>query len=270
MVGSDSILSSSLAWLDRYGPRLSNAVLHDVKQRYAGSYLGTFWAFLYPLCLLSFYATIYVVVFKVRVPSLTSATYTVLVMSGLSAIIMFSESLSSGLTVISGQRSLLLNTVFPAELLPLRSVLASQVPSLSALLITAVIGGLLSSASPIALFIVPLTWILLVMFMTGVVWIVSLLALVVRDLQQVVGIVNMAAMVLSPMAYTPDMVPPQLKLILWCNPLTYFVLCLQAPLAMKGWPPTIAMIGVCVLGVGTFFTGLVFFRRARFAFVDYA
>jgi lipopolysaccharide transport system permease protein len=265
-----SIFSGWLAWLDRYGPRLSNAVRHDVKQRYAGSYLGTLWAVLYPLCLLSFYATIYVVIFRVRVPNLTPATYTVLVMSGLSAIIMFSESLSNGLTVIAGQRALLLNTVFPAELIPPRSVLASQVPSLSALLITAIISGLLGSASPISLVVAPLTWILLIMFMTGLVWIVSLLALVIRDIQQIVGIINMAAMVLSPMAYTPDMVPPQLKLILWCNPLTYFVLCLQAPLAMDSWPPAVAMIGVCVLGIGTFFIGLAFFRRARFAFVDYA
>lgn len=270
MAELDSIFSGWLTWLRRYGSRLYNAVRHDVKQRYAGSYLGTVWAVLYPLFLLSFYALMYVVIFRVRVPNLSSATYTVLVMSGLSAIIMFSESLSNGLTVIAGQRSLLLNTVFPAELIPPRSVLASQVPSLCALLITAVIGGLLGSASPIALFVVPLTWILLIMFMTGLVWIVSLLALVIRDIQQIVGIVNMAAMVLSPMAYTPEMVPAQLKLILWCNPLTYFVLCLQAPLAMNRWPPTIAMIGACLLGIGGFFIGLAFFRRARFAFVDYA
>ncbi len=265
-----SFLSDRLEWIRRYGPRLFNAVRHDVRQRYAGSYLGTFWAFLYPLCLLGFYATIYVVIFKVRVPDLSAETYTVLVMAGLAPIIMFAESLSSGLTVVAGQRSLLLNTVFPAELLPPRSVLASQVPALSALVITAVAACWLGSAVPVALLVVPVTWVLLIMFLIGLVWILSLLALVVRDIQQIVGIVNMAAMVISPMAYTPDMVPEALRFMLWCNPLTYFVLCLQAPLALGTWPPVVAMVGAVVLGVGTFFAGLAFFRRARFAFVDFA
>ena len=103
-----------MSWLRLYGPRLFNAVKHDVKQKYAGSVLGSFWAILYPLFMVSFYATIYVVIFRVRVPNLSPEVYTVLVMSGLSAVLMFSESLSAGLGAIINQRSLLMNTVFPA------------------------------------------------------------------------------------------------------------------------------------------------------------
>jgi lipopolysaccharide transport system permease protein len=85
-----------------------------------------------------------------------------------------------------------------------------------------------------------------------------------------VSIINMSMMVLSPMAYTPDMVPSALKFIIWLNPISYFILCLQAPLALGTWPSPAAMIGAACLGVGTFFLGIAFFRRARFAFVDYA
>jgi lipopolysaccharide transport system permease protein len=259
-----------MLWLKLYGPRLFNAVKHDVKQRYAGSVLGSFWAFLYPLFMVAFYATIYVVVFRVRVPNLSPEVYTVLVMSGLSAVLMFSESISTGLGAIVNQRSLLLNTVFPAELLPPRSVLASQVPSLVALMLASIAAVFLGSASPIALVVVPIAWVLLIMFLIGLVWIFSLIALVLRDIQQGVTIINMSMMVLSPMAYTPDMVPSALKFIIWLNPISYFVLCLQAPLALGAWPSPAAMIGAACLGIGTFFLGLAFFRRARFAFVDYA
>jgi lipopolysaccharide transport system permease protein len=258
-----------MLWIKLYGPRLLNAVKHDVRQRYAGSFLGSFWAILYPLFLLSFYATIYVVVFRVRVPNLTAETYTILVMSGLSAVLMFSESISTGLNAIVSQRALLLNSVFPAELLPPRSVLASQVPSLAALTLASIAAAFVGSASPVAVLVVPLTWLLLNMFLIGLVWIFSLVALVVRDLQQGISIVNMSMMVLSPMAYTPDMVPSALKFIIWFNPISYFVLCLQAPLALGTWPPAAAMIGAFCLGVGTFSCGLAFFRRARFAFMDY-
>ena len=259
-----------MIWLRLYGLRLFNAVKHDVKQKYAGSVLGGFWAFLYPLFMVAFYATVYVVIFRVRVPNLSPEIYTVLVMSGLSAVLMFSESISTGLGAIVNQRSLLLNTVFPAELLPPRSVLASQVPSLVALILASIAAVFLGSASPVAILVVPITWILLVMFLIGLVWIFSLIALVLRDIQQGISIVNMSMMVLSPMAYTPDMVPSALKFIIWLNPISYFILCLQAPLALGTWPSPAAMIGAACLGIGTFFFGLAFFRRARFAFVDYA
>jgi lipopolysaccharide transport system permease protein len=222
------------------------------------------------IAMLSFYALIYVVIFKVKAPNLTSETYTVLVMSGLAPILMFNESVSTGVGAIAGQRSLLLNTVFPAELLVPRAVLASQVPSLIALSITAVAAVILGSASPAAIVVVPVVWILLVMFIIGLVWILSLIALVVRDIQQALGIVNMAVMTLSPMAYTPEMVPPQLKFILWFNPISYFVLCLQAPLALDAWPSLRVFAVAAFLGIGMFALGLAFFRRARFAFVDFA
>jgi hypothetical protein len=64
-------------------------------------------------------------------------------------------------------RAMLLNTVFPAELLPPRSVSASQVPSLVALIIASVAAAFLGSASPVAIPVVPMTWILLNMFLIG-------------------------------------------------------------------------------------------------------
>lgn len=262
-------LGSYATWWGTYGRRLANSVRHDVRQRYAGSHLGVVWAILYPLALLCFYAGIYVFVFKVRVPNLQTEHYTILVMTGLSAVIMFSESLTSGIASLSNQKGLLLNTVFPAELLAPRAVLASQVPSLAALVLTVVAAIIAGAASPAALIVVPVTWLLLIMFMMGLAWIFSLVSLLVRDISHAVGIVNMAVMILSPMAFTPEMIPDGLRFMLWFNPMSYFILCLQAPIALGVWPSPVAMVGAAVLGIGMFFLGRFFFRRARFVFVEY-
>ncbi|ODM84488.1 hypothetical protein A6X20_02060 [Bradyrhizobium elkanii] len=221
------------------------------------------------MLLLCFYSGLYAFVFKVRLPNLPTGHYVILVMAGLSAVIMFGEALSNGIAGLSNQRTLLLNTVFPAELLPPRAVLASQVPSLAALTITVVAAIATGAASPAALIIVPMTWVLLIMFMMGLAWVLSLMSLVVRDIAQAVGIINMAVMTLSPMAFTPEMVPNGLRFILWFNPMSYFILCLQAPIALDAWPLPSAMIGAAVLGIGTFALGLSFFRRARHVLVDY-
>jgi lipopolysaccharide transport system permease protein len=232
--------------------------------------MGTLWAVLYPLSLLAFYATIYVLIFRIRAPGLTPTGYTIMVMAGLVPILMFSETISMGLGSVQGQKNLLLNTVFPAELIPVRAVLAGQVPSLSALVITVIASLLQGKASVTAvLVVVPIAWILLLMFIVGLTWILSLVVLVVRDLQQAIGIVLMAVMVLSPMAYTPDMVPSGLKFILWFNPMSYFVLCFQSALAFGHWPDPIIFAVATALGCGFFVLGLYFFRRTKFVFMDH-
>jgi len=263
-------MESSLRWIRNYGPRFLHSVSHDVRQRYAGSFLGSFWAFFYPLALLSFYATIYVFIFKVSAPGLSPQGYTVMVMAGLVPLLMFTETVSMGLSSVLGQKNLLLNTVFPAELLPVRAVAAGQVPSLSALLIT-VIAALWQGQTSLllVLIVVPIVWILLLMFIMGLTWILSLVVLIVRDLQQAISIVFMGVMVLSPMAYTPEMVPQTIKFVLWCNPLSYYVLCFQSALAFGRWPDPLMLGIAAALGTGSFVVGLNFFRRTKFVFLDH-
>lgn len=253
-----------------YGPRLVNSVVHDVRQRYAGSFLGTLWAVIYPLCLLSFYTLIYVVIFRVKVPNLEPSEYTVFVISGLVPLLMFTEALTTGVSSVMGQRNLLLNTVFPAELLPLRSVLASQVPSFSALMITLFAAIYFGRVSFYWLPIVPMLWILLIMFVSGLVYFLSLLSLVVRDIQQGLGILAMAVMTLSPAAYTPEMVPNAIKFIIYFNPMSYFVQSFQAILALKSAPDPLTLGVAIAISVITFLIGLRFFNRAKHVFVDYA
>lgn len=258
------------AWWGAYGLRLVNAVIHDVRQHYAGSLFDSLWAFLYPMALLAFYATIYVAIFKVRAPGLAPESYTILVMAGLVPLLMFNEALAMGTNAIIGQRNLLLNTVFPAELLPLRAVLASQVPSLAALAMTVFATTLNGQLSPWALIIVPVLWVLLISFVMGLVWILSLVALIARDVQHFISLIGMAMVVLSPMAYTPEMVPNSIKFILWFNPLSYFVLSFQNVLALAK-PPELGIVAIAVaLGLSSAILGYRLFRKTKFVFIDHA
>src|SRR5204863_5039924 len=120
----------SLRFVQLYGRRLALSAVEDVRQRYAGSILGSLWAVLYPVATLAFYMIIYVYIFKIRPNTLDEYGYVVLVTSGLIPLMAFSECLSAGAGSLVAQRNLLLNTVFPAELIPLRAVLALQTPSL--------------------------------------------------------------------------------------------------------------------------------------------
>ena len=256
--------------LARYRNRLMEGMLLDLRQQYTGSILGTSWLFLFPLLQLSIFAGLYTMIFKVRPAGLTEWEYVLLVFSGLVPLLAFNAIMTSAAGSLTANKNLLLNTVFPAELIPLRSALSAQVPALAGLGMTLLLGVILGRTSWHAVLLVPVLWVLLVMFALGLGWLLSLLTLVAKDVQYALGLVLMLTTVLSPFAYTPDMVPEALKFILYLNPMSYFVLSFQQVIAYGIWPDLVPALGSLILGFGGFLLGYAIFLKAKFVFFDYA
>ena len=196
--------------------------------------------------------------------------YVLLVFSGFVPLMAFNEALTAATSSLSSKKELLLNTVFPAELIPIRAALSAHATSLVGLTITLILGFALGRTSWQALLLVPVFWVLLLMFAMGIGWMFSLFSLVVRDIQHGLGLVIMLFFVLSPFAYTPEMVPEGLKLIIYLNPLSYFVMTFQQLITYGTWPDPVVAGGAVVLGVGSFFAGFIVFQRAKYVFFDYA
>jgi lipopolysaccharide transport system permease protein len=260
----------SLIKLSRYRGRLFEGVILDVKQQYTGSVLGVFWAILFPLLQLSIFAGLYTVIFKIRPSGLTEWEYVLLVFSGLVPLLAFTAAIVASSSSLSANKNLLLNTVFPAELIPLRSALSAHVPGLVGLFITLALGFILGKTSWQAIILVPIFWLLLLMFAIGLGWMLSLFSLVAKDIQHGIALVLMLVMILSPFAYTPEMVPSALKFIIYMNPLSYFVLSFQQLIAYGTWPDLVPAMGSAFLGLGSLVLGYAVFHRAKFAFFDYA
>lgn len=237
----------SLKMLAGYRQRVLEGVVHDIRQRYIGSVFGSLWALLFPLLQLGIYAGLYSVVFKVRPSGLTEAGYVILVFSGLVPLMAFNEAMTAAASSLSSHKNLLLNTVFPAELIPLRAALAAQITSIFGLVITLIAGFSLGRTSWQAVLLVPVFWILLLMFAMGIGWMLSLLSLVARDIQHGLGLVTMLLFVLSPFAYTPEMVPQALKPLLYLNPMSYYVMTFQQLICYGTWPDPVHAGGAVLL-----------------------
>jgi len=260
----------SLQVLGGYRQRLLEGVMHDVRQQYTGSVFGVFWAFLFPLLQLGIYAGLYTVIFKIRPSGLTEWTYTLLVFSGLVPLLAFSQALVGATNSLTANKSLLLNTVFPAELIPVRAALSAHVPTLFGLAITLVFGFALGRTSWQGLLLVPIYWVLLLMFAVGLGWILALLSLVARDIQHSIGLILMLVMVLSPFAFTPEMVPETMRVIIYLNPLSYFVLTFQQLICMGTMPDIVPAAGAVILSLCGFFLGFFAFQKTKNVFFDYA
>ncbi|TLD47418.1 MAG: hypothetical protein FAZ92_00297 [Accumulibacter sp.] len=263
-------LLRSLMVLTGYRQRLLEGVIHDVRQQYTGSVFGVFWAFLFPLLQLGIYAGLYTVIFKVRPSGLTEWTYTLLVFSGLVPLLAFTQALVAATASLTANKSLLLNTVFPAELIPVRAALSAHVPTLFGLAITLVFGFALGRTSWQALLLVPVYWSLLLLFAVGLGWILALLSLVARDIHHSIGLILMLVTVLSPFAFTPEMVPETMKIIIYLNPMSYFVLTFQQLICFGTFPDIFPAIGAVALSLSSFLLGFFVFQKAKYVFFDYA
>ncbi|GAA0599778.1 hypothetical protein [Caenispirillum bisanense] len=248
---------------------LWRTTLVDLKSAYAGSLLGTIWVGLGPLLMLSLYALIYAVIFRVRPTNMTVAEYVLYVFCGLVPFLAFASSLTAGTLSLVSNRALLLNTVFPAELIPLRAVLvaSASMPVGGVILLAGDLG--LSTPSVTAL-LIPLVMVMQIMFTVGLCWMLSLLALLIRDIQQLLYYITMLLLTITPIAYTPDMIPSQLALIMYLNPLYYFAISFQSLIILNQIPPLHVLIIGSGISLGFFIVGYAVCTRAKQVFYDYA
>lgn len=241
---------------------------HELRARYAGSVLGVGWAVLTPLAMLGVYAAVYLVIFQIRVPGLSATQYVLLIFSGLVPFLATSEALATGVGAVVANKSALSNTVFPIDLVPAKAVLLSQVTMVVGFAaIVVVLGGTARLSWTVLL--APIVWALHLMALMGLIWILSLVNLVFRDLQNVIGLALMGLMIASPIAYTPEMVPPGLKLLVVLNPFAYFVTAYQRLVVLGQVPAAWEILVLVTISIGTFLVGGYFFIRAKSALIDY-
>jgi ABC-type polysaccharide/polyol phosphate export permease len=115
----------NLGRLFRYRGLIQSLVARELKARYRGSVLGFFWSFINPLLLL----LIYSIVFKYFLPARFEGIehYELFMFCGILPWTWFSSSLleSSGVLISGG--NLIKKVLFPAEILPVVTVLANMV-----------------------------------------------------------------------------------------------------------------------------------------------
>ena len=116
----------NLAGLLRYRGLIQSLVARELKARYRGSVLGFFWSFINPLLLL----LVYSFVFTVVMPSAHDKRiepYALFMFCGILPWTWFSSSLNESAGVLISGGNLIKKVLFPAEILPIVTVLANMI-----------------------------------------------------------------------------------------------------------------------------------------------
>ena len=104
--------------------------------------------------------------------------------------------------------------------------------------------------------------------MIGLVWILSSLNVYIRDIQNIIAIVILILMMLSPIAYTEAMVPAPMRPFLAINPLYYMIIAYQSVLMLNQFPLRI-FIPLIIMSLSIYIVGFWFFTRMKGIFSDY-
>lgn len=260
-------LSAPYALLWRHRVLLQRTTRSELKARFAGSLLGFVWLIGYPILLLGAYASVFLFVFKAKGAFASGPDYVIFIFCGLIPFLGFAEGIGVGTSSVTGSAGLIKNTLFPIDLVPVRAVFVSQAVQVigSALLLVAVLAN--GMLTPWAL-LLPVVWLLQVMFTIGLIWIVSTVNVYLRDLQQMVSVITLFLMMVSPISIPARELEGPLLTFSVFNPLWYIIACYQDLMVFGRAPTALAFGGLVALGLGFFSFGYWFFGRMKRVLVD--
>jgi lipopolysaccharide transport system permease protein len=237
----------------------------DLKLRYRQTALGVLWFVLQPLIMAATFAFVFGAVAGMpaeRVPRLVF-TY-----AGVLAWNLFSYIVTRGSQSMVLNAPLISKVYFPRELLPLSLVLPALVDFAVALVVLVVLAAMNSVAPQAAVLLLPV-WIALVCLLAcGIALVTSALTVWYRDLQFLVQLAMQLLLYVSPLAYSVESVPPRFRPFVALNPLAPLLEGFRWSLIGDGHLSGRQVLYAVVVSLGSFFIGLVVFRRLERRFAD--
>ena len=264
----------NLAALVRYRGLIQSLVARDLKARYRGSFLGFFWSFINPLMMLLVYSFVFEHILDQR--GLGLEHYELFLFCGLLPWTWFSSSvLESSGSLISGG-NLIKKVLFPAEILPIVTVLSNMVHFFFGLTILA--GFMIFFGWPVNL--LELAWfpvVVLVQLILTLAFALLLSALTVhfRDIKDILGNLMTFWFFATPIIYsyiTPqgeEAIKGWAGTLLKLNPFTHLAITYQEILYFDGpvghWYWLLVLGGISVV---FFLFGYFIFDRLRDTFAE--
>lgn len=216
---------SNLSQLIRYRGLIQSLVARELKARYRGSVLGFFWSFFNPLLLMAVYTFVFTVIMPGTHPA-DIQPYGLFFFCGILPWTWFSSSLTEASNVLISGGNLIKKVLFPAEVLPVVTVLSNLVHMLLAvpvmLFFLAWEGRLTWSA-----LLFPLPLLVQLVFTLGLALIFSALTVHFRDLRDILSHVLHLWFWGSPVLYFYGDIQGRFRTLLRLNPLSHVLVSYQ-------------------------------------------
>jgi lipopolysaccharide transport system permease protein len=241
-----------------------------IQSRYRGSVLGMFWSLLTPLLMLLVYSFVFSVVFKAKWnhPGAEDANFGVILFSGMIIHALFSEPMVLSSTSITSNTQYVKKVVFPLEIMAWSTIIVASFQALISFIILIVFMLFSGMTIHLTILLFPVVVAPLILFSVGLGWVLSSLTVFVRDIAQLVGIVSIIALFISPVFYPVDRLPLVWQSIIYLNPISFIVDQMRR-ISIYGEMPDWVGLGIYTLvALLVAWLGLMLFQRLRTGFAD--
>lgn len=192
-----------------------------IRLKYSGSALGIWWCVLQPLAMLGIYTFVFSTIFRSRWPGIEemgSLGYATNLFVGLVIFSFFADMAGTAPTSIIENQNFVKKVVFPLEILGVSQVMTCGVPlTIGALLMTTMswmtTGRLHGSTIMLPVILLPLGFWALALF-----WLLSGVAVYIKDVHQVMPAFISMMMFMSAVFYPVEMIPEGFRWIMSMNP----------------------------------------------------
>lgn len=202
-----------------YRDMIGSLVRRELRGRYKGSVLGFLWTYINPLCQVVVYSVVFSVIFRVEIEKF----YLYLII-GMMPWTFFNTSVQGGATCIRAQADMVKKIYFPREVIPISYVTSAFVNMLFSFII--VFLAVLTSGYGFywkGIVFLPVIMLFEYFLALGIAFAVSAATVYFRDLEQIISVVMMAWIYITPIMYNIEYVPEQYRFLIVMNPMTPIV-----------------------------------------------
>ncbi|MBB6084096.1 ABC transporter permease [Castellaniella defragrans] len=266
----DSTLSTQFSALWRHRQLIARMAWRDILGRYRGSAGGLAWSLFTPILMLAVYTVVFSGIFKARwsADSTSPLDYALQLFVGLIIHGLAAECLNRAPGLVVGNVSYVKRVLFPLDTLPVVNLLSALFHAAISLVVLLLFFAVLEHRLPLTALWLPVVILPYLLMLAGISWLLAALGVYLRDISQLMGLVTMVLMFLSPVFYPVSNLPARFHAFFQINPLTLIIEQARA-VTLQGRAPDLAALGLYLLVAAVVaWAGLAAFHKMKKGFAD--
>lgn len=253
----------------RYRHFIKSSIKAEFKGQFATSKLGLAWLIIHPLAQAGILALVLSQILGARLSGIDSDyAYAIYLLSGILAWNLFSETSNNAISMFRARANLIKKVSFPKICIPIIVVGGALTNHLLFLVIVIALIWLLGIAPSIYVILIPLLFCLTIGLAMGIGLILAIFDTFNRDVGNAWAIFSQFLFWLTPIVYSPDILPAFLKEWIILNPMYSLVSSYQNILAFNQFPELQPLLILSMLVFMLLAFGLFLFSRSYKDIID--
>lgn len=235
--------------------------------KYKRSVLGVLWSLLYPVLMMTVMAIVFSNIFRISTPGVSYLAY---LMTGLTLFNYYSEASNLAMSSVVANFGLINKVYMPKYIFPLSKCLFVGINFLLTLIPLYAVILLTGTGLCWQHILLPYAYLCLFIFTVGMGFLLSTIAVFLRDMFYIYGIVITIWTYLTPIMYDINMIGNKtLAFLMKFNPLYQYVNFAREIILYHRTPTPWMFAGCAVSALGIFFIGALVFRKKQDKFIYY-